>query len=53
MKKTDLVYTTGRDEAMNANKNLNIIFVVDSSKIDKELIRFQNILAKEKAINEP
>lgn len=52
MKKTDLVYTTGRDEAMNANKNLDIIFVVDSSKIDKELIRFQNILAKEKALQQ-
>ncbi|MDP2038437.1 MAG: hypothetical protein Q8L04_13730, partial [Ignavibacteria bacterium] len=52
MKKTDLVYTTGRDEAMNANKNLNIIFVVDSTKIDKELIRFQNILAKEKSLQQ-
>lgn len=52
MKKTDLFYTTGRDEAVNANKNLNIEFVVDSTKIDKELIRFQNILAKEKALQQ-
>lgn len=52
MKKTDLTYTTGRDEALNTNNNLNIVFVVDSSKIDKELIQFQNILAKEKAIQQ-
>lgn len=52
MKKTDLTYTTGRDEAMNSNKNLNIVFVVDSSKIDKELIRFQNILKQEKALQQ-
>ncbi|KAF0151277.1 MAG: hypothetical protein FD143_2082 [Ignavibacteria bacterium] len=50
MNKTDLTYTTGRDEALNTNNNLDIVFIVDSSKIDKELIRFQNILAKEKEL---
>ncbi len=52
MNKTDLTYTTGRDQALNTNNNLNIVFIVDSSKIDKELILFQNILAKEKALQE-
>lgn len=47
MDKTDLYYTTGRDEAASTNKNFDFVFVVDSSKIDKELIRFQNILSLE------
>lgn len=48
MKNTDLIYTTGQDNAGVANKNFNFIFVVDSSKIDKELARFQQVLLKEK-----
>ena len=35
-----------------AQEAFNIEFVVDSTKIDKELIRFQNILAKEKALQQ-
>lgn len=48
LRNTDLVYTTGLDNAEVANKNFNFIFVVDSSKIDKELARFQQVLLKEK-----
>jgi len=52
MKETDLTYTTGRDEALNTDSNLDIEFLVDSTKIDKELIQFQNILAKEKELKD-
>lgn len=47
MKQTDLVYTTG--QANNAsNTNFNFIYAVDSSKIDNELLRFHQVLTKEK-----
>jgi len=49
MDKTDLYYTTGRNEAASANKNFDFVYVVDSSKIDKEIIRFQNVLTLENA----
>jgi hypothetical protein len=48
LKHTDLVYTTGQDYNSGSNKNFNFIFVEDSSKIDKELLRFKKVLAKEK-----
>jgi len=48
LKHTDLVYTTGQDYNSGANKNFNFIFVEDSSKIDKELLRFKKVMAKEK-----
>lgn len=48
MKNTDLTYTTGEGNGGVSNKNFNFIFVVDSSKIDKELVRFQQVLLKEK-----
>lgn len=47
MDKTDLFYTTGRNEAASTNRNFDFVFVVDSSKIDKEQIRFQNVLSFE------
>ncbi len=43
---TDLTYTTTQDQSMQSN-NFNFIYVVDSTKIDKELIRFQEILSSE------
>ncbi|MCX7876934.1 MAG: translocation/assembly module TamB, partial [Melioribacteraceae bacterium] len=49
MDKTDLYYTTGRNEAASTNKNFDFVYVVDSSKIDKEIIRFQNVLTLENA----
>ncbi|MFA7229619.1 MAG: hypothetical protein WC061_11335, partial [Melioribacteraceae bacterium] len=48
MKNTDLVYTTGEENSGVANKNFNFIFVEDSSRIDKELVRFQQVLSREK-----
>ncbi len=43
---TDLTYTTTQEQSMQSN-NFNFIYVVDSTKIDKELIRFQEILSSE------
>jgi hypothetical protein len=48
LKHTDLVYTTGQDYNSVSNKNFNFVFVEDSTKIDKELLRFKKVLAKEK-----
>ena len=48
LKETDLTYTSGQESGGVANKNFNFIFVEDSSKIDKELARFQQVLLKEK-----
>lgn len=52
MEKTDLFYTTGRDEGLTSNRNVNLIYLVDSSKIDKEQIRFQKILEREKTLQD-
>lgn len=43
---TDLTYTTTQEQSVQKN-NFNFIYVVDSTKIDKELIRFQEILSAE------
>ena len=48
LKHTDLVYTIGQDYNSGSNKNFNFIFVEDSSKVDKELLRFKKVLSKEK-----
>jgi len=48
MKNTDLTYTTGQENTGVSNNNFNFIFVKDSSKIDLELERFEQILSKEK-----
>lgn len=48
MKNTDLVYTTSENNTGVDNKNFNFIFIADSSKIDTELARFQQILLNEK-----
>jgi autotransporter translocation and assembly factor TamB len=48
LKHTDLVYTTGQDYNSVSNKNFNFVFLEDSTKIDKELLRFNKVLAKEK-----
>lgn len=48
LRETDLVYTTSEYSSGNANKNFNFVFVVDSSKIDRELTRFEQVLLKEK-----
>ena len=51
MKQTDLVYTTGQYNNGSSNKDFNFVFVVDSSKIDKETLRFNKFLSREKDIN--
>lgn len=48
LKNTDLIYTSGQENGVATNKNFNFIFIEDSSKIDKELARFQQVLLKEK-----
>ncbi|MCX6168742.1 MAG: hypothetical protein NTX65_05360 [Ignavibacteriales bacterium] len=48
LKNTDLTYTSGQENGGVTNKNFNFIFVEDSSKIDSELARFQQVLLKEK-----
>ncbi len=48
LKQTDLVYTTGQDYSSGTNKNIDFEFVVDSSKIDKEQIKFQKLVAQNK-----
>jgi hypothetical protein len=48
LKQTDLTYTTTQDEVKKAN-NFNFVYVVDSSKIDKELEKFQKVLSSEKS----
>lgn len=46
LKETNLTLTTS-DQTSASSSNYNIIYVVDSSKIDLEQIRFQEILAEE------
>lgn len=48
MKNADLIYTTGVESGGITNKNFNFVFVEDSTKIDKELARFKQVLSKEK-----
>ena len=52
LKDVDLVYTTGQENNTTANKNINFVFVQDSTRIDKELIRFQQVLTKEKSLQQ-
>ena len=52
LKNTDLVYTTGQESGGSSNNNFNYVFVVDSTKIDKELVLFQKVLQKEKAMQQ-
>jgi len=44
---TDLTYVTTQEQAVQS-KNFNFVYVVDSTKIDKELVRFQEVLSAEK-----
>lgn len=53
LKQTDLVYTTGLNNNSVSNKDFNFIFVEDSSKIDKELVRFKKVLSKERDLQNP
>ncbi len=48
LKNTNLTYTTSEENNSGSNKNFNFIYVQDSSRIDKELVRFQQVLSKEK-----
>lgn len=48
IKESNLTLTTSEQTSLS-NNNYNIVFVVDSSKIDKELLRFQEIIAAEQA----
>jgi len=48
LKQTNLIYTVSSDNYQNSGSNFNITYVVDSSKIDKELLRFSEILEAEK-----
>lgn len=50
LKNTNLIYTVSSDNYQATNNNLNITYVVDSTKIDKELLRFAEILEAEKSI---
>lgn len=50
LKQTDLVYTTSTATGTNTGSNFNVVFVVDSSKIDKEQILFQEILTAEQRL---
>lgn len=52
LRQTDLVYTTTTANNTLQTNNFNIIFVVDSSKIDKEQILFQDILLAEEKLRE-
>jgi hypothetical protein len=48
LKQTDLTYTTGQNINGTSNKDFDFIFVADSSKIDKETVRFNKIISREK-----
>lgn len=50
LKQVNLIYTVNGDNSLAANNNFNIIYLVDSTKIDKELLRFQEILAAEESL---
>jgi hypothetical protein len=49
MKLTNLVYTTGIQAGGISNKNFDIKILEDTTKIDKELLRFRQVLTKEKS----
>ncbi len=46
LKETNLTIKT-TDQATQTNSNFNFIYLVDSTKIDKELIKFQEIVSSE------
>ena len=48
LKQTDLTYTTTQEQSVKSN-DFNVIYVIDSTKIDKELLRFQEVLSAEKS----
>ncbi|MEJ5350598.1 MAG: hypothetical protein WHS65_03300 [Melioribacteraceae bacterium] len=48
LKQTNLIYTVSSDNYQNSGSNFNITYVIDSTKIDKELLRFNEILEAEK-----
>lgn len=47
LQQTDLTYVTSEAYTGSSNKNFNFVYVEDSTKIDKELIRFKKILSRE------
>ncbi len=52
LKQTNLTYTVNSENYQFSNNNFNITYVVDSTKIDKELLRFAEILEEEKKLKE-
>ncbi len=46
----NLFYTLGEETGGTQNNDYKIVFVVDSSKIDKELLKFQEVLEQEKKL---
>lgn len=50
LKQTNLIYTVNGDNSQLTNNNFNIIYAVDSTKIDKELLRFQEVIAAEEKL---
>jgi hypothetical protein len=48
IKESNLTLTTSEQTSLS-NNNYNIVFVVDSSKIDKEILRFHEVIAIEQA----
>jgi autotransporter translocation and assembly factor TamB len=52
MKLTNLVYTTGVETGGLSNKDFDIQILEDTTKIDKEFLRFKQVLTKEKAFRQ-
>ncbi|MFA3782572.1 hypothetical protein ABRY23_05840 [Melioribacteraceae bacterium 4301-Me] len=50
LKQTDLVYTTTDETYYKNNSNFDVRIIEDTTKIDKELLRFQNLLKTEKIL---
>lgn len=50
LKEVDLNYIVNSENYQATNNNFQITYIVDSTKIDKEILRFNEILASEKSL---
>lgn len=50
LQQTDLTYVTSEAYTGSSNKNFDFVFVEDSTKVDKELLRFKKFLSRERNI---
>ncbi len=51
LKYTDLVFTTSDQTYNKSNQDIDIRIIEDTTKVDKELLRFQKVLTSEKNLN--